>query len=81
MAAKKMKAARTGIPKFAPKMAEESDVFRLSSHARAREAMEFGIESKGPGFNIFVLGPDRGGRMTSTVWHDVCRGSDTSSAT
>ena len=67
MAAKKLKAAQAGIPKFAPKVAENSDVFRLSSHARAREAMEFGIEAKGPGFNIFVLGPDRSGRMTSTV--------------
>ena len=67
MAAKKLKAAEVGIPKCSPKKAGDSDIFQLSSHARAREAMAFGIKAEGPGFNIFVLGPDRSGRMTATV--------------
>ncbi len=42
-------------------------VFSLSSHARAREALEFGLGARDPGFNIFVVGEDRSGRMTATL--------------
>ncbi|MGB0570695.1 MAG: Lon protease family protein [Alphaproteobacteria bacterium] len=42
-------------------------VFSLSSHARARDALEFGLGARDPGFNIFVVGEDRSGRMTATL--------------
>lgn len=42
-------------------------VFSLSSHARAREALEFGLAARDPGCNIFVVGEDRSGRMTATL--------------
>ncbi|MBO6782611.1 MAG: AAA family ATPase, partial [Alphaproteobacteria bacterium] len=42
-------------------------VFALSSHARAREALDFGLHARDPGFNIFVVGEDRSGRMTATL--------------
>ena len=43
------------------------DVFSLSSHSRARQALEFGLNVADPGFNVFVVGEDRSGRMTATV--------------
>ncbi|MGY8961062.1 MAG: Lon-like protease helical domain-containing protein, partial [Alphaproteobacteria bacterium] len=36
-------------------------------HTRAREALEFGLGVTDPGFNIFVVGEDRSGRMTATL--------------
>ena len=59
-------AADVALPRFEPGDAEDGDAFSLSSHARAREALEFGLSVKGPGFNIFVLGEDHSGRMTAT---------------
>ncbi|MGH6948160.1 MAG: Lon protease family protein [Kiloniellales bacterium] len=56
-----------GLPRFEVGPSEEGDVFSLSSHVRAREALEFGLTIQEPGFNIFVLGEDRSGRMTSTL--------------
>ena len=66
MTAKKLAAADVALPRFEPGDAADGDAFSLSSHARAREALEFGLSVKGPGFNIFVLGEDHSGRMTAT---------------
>lgn len=67
MAARKLKATEIGIPIFEPSEVREGDVFQLSSHRRARQALEFALGADGPEFNVFVLGPDRSGRMTATV--------------
>ena len=42
-------------------------LFDLSSHKRAREAIEFGLSVNQKGFNIFVIGEDKSGRMTATL--------------
>ena len=65
--AKKLTADDVGLPRFAIGAAGEGDVFSLSSHERARGALEFGLSTGEPGFNIFVLGEDRSGRMTATT--------------
>ena len=65
--AKKLAAEDIGLPRFALGAAGTGVVFSLSSHKRARDALEFGLSSGEPGFNIFVLGEDRSGRMTATV--------------
>ena len=67
MAIEKLEAAKVGIPAFTVPPPCEGDVFALGSHARAREALEFGLSVNDPGFNIFVLGADRSGRMTATL--------------
>ena len=67
MAAKKLEAGNVGVPRFDVPEARDGDVFALSSHTRAREALEFGLSVGAPGFNIFVLGADRSGRMTATL--------------
>ena len=69
MAVKKLDVAAAGMPIHDVAEAStgsEVDVFSLSSHARAREAMEFGLIASDPGFNIFVVGEDRSGRMSTT---------------
>ncbi len=67
MAIKKIPAEALSLPQFAfPPDAAEAGAFKLSSHARAREALEFGLAIDELGFNIFVLGEDRSGRMTAT---------------
>lgn len=70
MSAKKIDAAEARMPVHEISNAStgsEVDVFSLSSHARAREAMEFGLIASDPGFNIFVVGEDRSGRMSTTL--------------
>lgn len=42
-------------------------LFDLSSHARANEAINFGLKMRNKGFHIFVVGEDRSGRMTTTL--------------
>ncbi len=42
-------------------------LFDLSSHLRAREAIEFGLLMRDKGFHVFVLGEDRSGRMASVM--------------
>lgn len=42
-------------------------LFDLSSHKRAREAIEFGLKMRSMGFHVFVVGEDRSGRMTATL--------------
>ncbi|MFQ5783213.1 MAG: Lon protease family protein [Alphaproteobacteria bacterium] len=67
MPAKALSAAEIGLPRFDPGDAQSGEVFALSSHRRAREALEFGLSVPDPGFNVFVLGERRSGRMTATL--------------
>ena len=66
MTARVLTADEIGVPAFAAEAAE-GDVFSLASHARAKEALEFGLSTNAPGFNIFVAGVDRSGRLTQTL--------------
>src|SRR5262245_3317110 len=43
------------------------DGFTLSSHARARAALDLALSIDAPGFNVYVLGEERTGRMSATV--------------
>jgi predicted ATP-dependent protease len=65
--AKLLAAQDVGLPRFEPSGDASGEIFALSSHKRAREALEFGLSVSEPGFNIFVLGEDRSGRMTVTL--------------
>ncbi|MGE0255866.1 MAG: Lon protease family protein [Alphaproteobacteria bacterium] len=73
MSARSIPASAAGLPVFDVAMADDAigtdqaHVFSLSSHARAREALAFGLAMDGHGFNIFVVGEDRSGRMTATL--------------
>ena len=72
---KKLSASAVGYPRFkrgkASKKTEgkhgNCSPFTLSSHERAREALMFGLSLDDSGFNIFVLGDESSGRMTSTL--------------
>ena len=67
MTAKQLSAEALGIPVFAPGTKQDGVIFDLSSHRRAREALELALSMREPGFNVFVLGENRSGRLTSTV--------------
>ena len=73
MTVKQLHADDLGRPsytgRFDPPTEGTDDVrlFDLSSHKRAREALDFALPIKDIGYNIFVLGPDRSGRMDATV--------------
>jgi predicted ATP-dependent protease len=67
MPAKRLSAVNVSLPKMEPGFRSGGDIFTLSSHGRARTALEFGLNVTDPGFNIFVVGEDRSGRMTSTM--------------
>jgi predicted ATP-dependent protease len=67
MAVQELPAGEVALPRFAFTPASDVDVFDLGSHARAREALDFGLAVPGVGFNIFVVGEDRAGRMTATL--------------
>ncbi len=67
MPAKRLAAADVALPVMQPGFRAGGDIFTLSSHRRARTALEFGLNVTDPGFNIFVVGEDRSGRMTSTM--------------
>ncbi len=67
MPAKRLSAADVSLPKMEPGFRSGGDIFTLSSHSRARKALEFGLNVTDSGFNIFVVGEDRSGRMTSTM--------------
>lgn len=45
----------------------ECNLFDLSSHTRAREAIEFGLKMRPFGAHIFIVGGDQRGRMSSTL--------------
>jgi len=67
--ARPLVAGEVGVPAFPipEPLRAEPHVFDLSSHARARDALAFGLRIGQLGFNIFVLGEDRSGRMTATL--------------
>jgi predicted ATP-dependent protease len=78
MTYKTLKAKDIGIPLFSmrPSMRpgrkntrkhRPVTLFELSSHARANEAMNFGLKMRNKGFHVFVVGEDRSGRMTATM--------------
>lgn len=67
MALRELSAEQVGVPKFDPNGTATGTLFELSSHERAREALETGLTMEAPGFNIFVVGEDRSGRMTQTL--------------
>ena len=71
MSAERLAAAEVGPPAFeVPSVGaagEAPHIFDLSSHRRARDALEFGLGVPELGFNIFVVGEDRSGRMTATL--------------
>ncbi|MEX2455349.1 MAG: ATP-binding protein [Rhodospirillaceae bacterium] len=67
MSARTLSADDIGHPEFPPGTAQDGVVFDLSSHRRARDALELALAVHEPGFNVFVLGEDRSGRLTSTV--------------
>lgn len=67
MAARVVKSDKLDIPRFKWRPRKAASVFDLSSHERARDALDFGMSMRGPGFNIFVLGPDGAGRLTETM--------------
>jgi predicted ATP-dependent protease len=63
-----------GIPLFSLREAYKKarkhrpvTLFDLSSHARANEAINFGLKMRNKGFHVFVVGEDRSGRMTATL--------------
>ncbi len=67
MSTRKLRANEIGLPRFELGPPREGGIFELSSHRRAREALEFALAIEDRGFNVFVLGADRSGRMTATL--------------
>jgi len=69
MAAKEIAAEQLGLPRFPTPAPRELPVypFDFSSHNRAGKALKFGLSLADPGFNVFVLGENRSGRMTATM--------------
>jgi len=73
MTAKQLRPEDVARPSFAGRFDASPDaigdvrLFDLTSHKRAREALDFALPIKDVGYNIFVLGPDRAGRMDSTL--------------
>ena len=68
MVSRKISATEAGLPYFELVELEKSaNIFSLESHTRAKEALKRGLEMSEPGFNIFVVGEDRSGRMTATL--------------
>lgn len=66
MPATRLAAADLGLPHHTPTPAP-GGVFSLGCHSRAKDALDFGLSARTPGFNIFVVGGDRSGRMTETL--------------
>ena len=67
MSTTKLQADAVGIPRFTATPVMGAGVFDLTSHARAREALDFGLSVGALGFNIFVVGEDRSARMSATL--------------
>lgn len=67
MPAKLLGAEEIGPLRIAVPEPSDAGAFAFSSHRRAREALAFGLSLDEPGFNIFVVGEDRSGRMTATL--------------
>jgi predicted ATP-dependent protease len=66
MALRELAASDVGLPEYQFEIASDVRTFDLSSHARARQALEFGLNTPGNDYNVYVLGLDRSGRMTAT---------------
>jgi predicted ATP-dependent protease len=66
MTIRKLPSDEVGVLDFAV-APDSAGVFALSSHARAKEALKFGLHTDVQGFNIFVVGAERSGRLTETV--------------
>jgi predicted ATP-dependent protease len=66
MSARQLSADEVALPRLAFAAASHPEIFDLTSHARAREALDFGLSISGVGFNIFVVAEDRSRRMTAT---------------
>ena len=62
-----LSAGEVGLPPFEPETGGTGEIFDLTSHRRAREALEFGLRVADPRFNVFVLGEERSGRLTATL--------------
>jgi predicted ATP-dependent protease len=73
MTAKKLGHDDVGKPGFHGRFDSSTEgldaiqLFDLSSHALAREALDFALSMDDEGYNIFVLGEDRSGRMDATL--------------
>lgn len=67
MSIREIPAEDAGLPRFAVVPQQDAEIFQLDSHARARDALDFGLSVAGHGFNIFVVGEDRSARMTATL--------------
>ena len=67
MTTNKLQADAVGIPRFTATPVAGAGIFDLTSHARAREALDFGLSVGALGFNIFVVGEDRSARMSATL--------------
>ena len=70
MSARPLGSDAVGPPSFAlpaPAGSGTPHILDLSSHRRARAALAFGLSVPEMGFNIFVVGEDRSGRMTATL--------------
>jgi len=67
MSTTKLEADAVGIPRLAATPVAGAGVFDLTSHARARAALDFGLSVGALGFNIFVVGEDRSARMSATL--------------
>ena len=82
MIAKKLGHDDVGKPDFlgrfdaGTKSLDDAQLFDLSSHTLAREALDFALSMEGEGYNIFVLGEDRSGRMDATRGYITAHVSD-----
>ena len=63
---RKLMGQDVGIPRRAWREGP-ADAFLLGSHSRAREALDLSLRMQAQGYNAFVLGEDRSGRMTATL--------------
>jgi hypothetical protein len=66
MPVRELDAQSIGLPEFEFEPAAKARVFDLTSHANAGQALQFGLDTPGNDYNVYVLGPNRSGRMTST---------------
>lgn len=63
----KKKTSSSAKASLGPSKERPLSLFDLSSHERARKAIEFGLHVKEEGYNIFIIGEDRSGRMTASL--------------
>ena len=67
MTARKLTSSEVDLPVAESLTYGSGETFDLSSHRRARQALDLGLLDTDSGFNVFVLGEDQSGRMTSTL--------------